>query len=594
MSDKKQKENKIEINFAQTMQDAFNEHIIKNSGEETMKEAIRQLSASGQGKKGKKPPRLSFSEDPTNRDQYAGIFKYKRNLLPDTVIKQIRVQNMHVAAVLRARGNHLSMFGHKRKDRFDIGIEIDIKPEFKDVIEPEQMIMVQERIDSLFSLLINSGHTKGLKESEKMTLPEFLDIQVRNGLAFGRFATEIVRDEEGKFHRFRPVDAATIFKTVQKGEAAESVRRSSIQLLQNATGEKLDPAFFENLIKDEYPWVQVVDGYPRQAFTAKELIVYSLFPSSDIEHNGYPVTPLDTIVNSVVTYQSIELYNKLYFQNGRAAKGFMVIRSDEIDQSAIEDVKQQFNASINNVNNSFRMPIFGIGKEDNVEWVSTQPQRKDGEFQFLFEQVTRNILAAFNISPEEIPGYQHLSRGTSQQALSESNNEYKLIAARDTGLRPLILKIQDFFNEKLFPLMDQELSQLCYINFSGFDAETKQQESTRLQQDMPIHYNYDEIMDEVDKDTVGAALAGQMPFNDRYQQIASAFVDMNMLSFNFMKSPSAFVDPLLKYKRDQFFVTHIQTLAQFNPEAAMAYYATRKDGFELLKKLVADYLEEEE
>src|SRR5690606_11242789 len=118
--------------------------------------------------------------------------------------------------------------------------------------------------------------------------------------------------------------------------------------------------------------------------------------------------------------------------------------SDEIDQSVIEDMKQQFNASINNVTNSFRTPIFGVAKEDTINWVSTQPQRKDGEFQFLFDQTTRNILSSFNMSPDELPGFTHLSRGTNQQSLSESNNEYKLIAARDTGIRPLLLHFEAF------------------------------------------------------------------------------------------------------------------------------------------------------
>lgn len=455
------------------------------------------------------------------------------------------------------------------------------------------MVKIQERIDRFAKVLINCGHTEGLREEDKMTLPEWLDLQARNGVAFGRFATEFIyEDEDNKiFNRFRTADVGTMYQSVKKGEYAEGIRRDSVKLLEELSGVKIDVDLLE---KDEYSWIQVVDGQPRQAFTPQEMVVYNLFPSSDVEHNGYPVTPLDTVITSITTHMAIELYNKLYFQNGRANKGMLVIKSDTMDQAVIEDVKQQYNASINNVQNSFRTPIFGVSVEDDVSWVSTETTQKDGEFQFLFDQTTRNILSAFNMSPDELPGFGHLSRGTSQQGLSESNNEFKLLAARDSGIRPLILKLQDFLNEKLFPIMDQELSQLCYITLAGFDAETKQQESTRIQQDMPIHYDYDQIMEEVDKDQVGDQMGGSIPFNEAYRQITDTSMTVGKYEEHFLNSPAAIVDPILRYRRDQFFQAHIEALAQYNPAAVQAWYVTRNNSMEMLKLFLKDYLDETE
>jgi hypothetical protein len=575
----------------QDTQNQYNDTIIKNSGNENIMMSLIKHATGSVNKR--HTPRLAFVEKPLQQDHYAGVYKLKKNLVPDNVIKQIRVQNLLVAGILRARGNTMSMMGHVRKDRFDVGVEVNIKPEFKDYIEPEQMIKIQERMDRFTKLLINCGHTDGLKEKEKMTLPEFLDIQTRNGLGFGRFATEMIYKDPNDtttFHRFRPADAGTFYPTVKKGELAESVRQGSIKLLETITGQKIDS---DVLNQGEYDWVQVIDGFPRQAFTSDELLMYNLYPSSDIEHNGYPVTPIDTVLTSITTHMSIEVYNKLYFQNGRANKGMLVIQSDEIDDSIMEDIKQLYNASINDVTNSFRTPIFGVSKDDKVEWIPTTGQKKDGEFQFLFDQVTRNILSAFNMSPDELPGYGHLSRGTNQQGLSESNNEYKLIAARDTGIRPLILKIQDFFNEKLFPILDEELSQLCMISFAGFDADTKKDESTRLQQDLPIHYTYDVLMEEVEKEPVGEHLGGSLPFNEFYNTVLDKFFDVNKIKGEFVNSPAAFVDPLLKYRRDQFWFQNIETLKEFNPRAVQAYFATRKDNIDILKQLLQEFLDED-
>jgi hypothetical protein len=552
-------------------------------------------ATSGSAKRTKKTtvPRIAFTEDPISKDNYFGLFKNKKKLIPDYTIKKIRQEDHLIASILRARGNTMSMFGRIRKDRFDIGIECNVKPEFDEVITPEQRIKIQERIGKALDMLINCGSNEGVSNEDRMLLSEYFYIQGQNGLSFGRFATEVIYDEDDigskRFHRFRPVDAGTIMKAVKKGEYADDVRQSSIKLLEELNGSKIDP---DSALAGSYSWIQVVEGIPRQAFTQDEMLVCNLFPSTDVEHNGYPVTPLDTIIQSVTTHISIETYNRLYFANGRATKGMIVIKSDEIDQATIEGIKQQFNASINSVGNSFRTPIFGVSSEDNVQWLPLNQQKKDGEFQFLYDSVARNILSAFGMSPDELPGYGHLSKGTNQQSLSEANNEYKLTAARDTGIRPLILKFEDFINEQLFPLVDPELAQICTINLSGLDSDTRQDEALRLQQDMPIHMNMDEVLDYVDKQTAGKHLGGEVPFNERYQVIVDKYLETSQYMGHTI-DPAFMVDPTLKYRRDGFWFQQLEMLGQTNPEALQAYFASRPDAIDILKMLSEDMLDED-
>lgn len=538
-------------------------------------------------------PRMAFTEDPISKDNYFGLFKNKKKLIPDWTIKKIRQEDHLIASILRARGNTMSMFGRIRKDRFDIGIECNIKKEYEEILTPEQRIKIQERIGKSLNTLINCGNNEGVSVDERMLLSEYFYTSAQNGLSFGRFATEIVYDEDelGQrvFHRFRPVDAGTIMKAVKKGEYADDVRQSSIKLLEEMSGSKIDPS---SALAGSYSWIQVVEGIPRQAFTQDEMLVCNLYPSTDVEHNGYPVTPLDTIMQSVTTHISIETYNRLYFANGRATKGMIVIKSDEIDQATIEGIKQQFNASINSVGNSFRTPIFGVSSEDNVQWMPMNQQKKDGEFQFLYDSVARNILSAFGMSPDELPGYGHLSKGTNQQSLSEANNEYKLTAARDTGIRPLILKFEDFINEKLFPLVDPELAQICTISLSGLDSDTRQDEALRLQQDMPIHMTMDEVLNHVDKEGVGNHLAGNISFNERYQVIVDKYLETAHYMGHEIDPAYAF-DPILKYRRDGFFFQQMDLMMQLNPNAVAAYYTNRPDAIDLLKMLEQDMLEED-
>ena len=577
---------------------------LKKSGYESSNPVSPLLMAISQasGSANKKAPRLAFTENPAPMDNYLGLFKSKRRLVPDEILKQVRVTDHLVAAILRARGNMMSLFGHPRKNRFDVGMEIAIKQEFEKVFTPEQLSKVQFRIKNLESILINCGHTEGLEQQDRTTLADFLDIQARNGLTFGRFATEIIydrgedQDSEGRFpfFRFRAIDVSTIYRAVRKGEyVGNTLRLTAIKALQSLAGEnfKID---FNKLQEDEYAWLQVIDGTPRQAFTHDEMLVYNLYDSTDIEHNGYPVSPMDTVISSITTHISIDAYKKLYFQNGRASKGMLVIQSDEVDQPTLDNMKLQFNASINSVSNSFRTPIFGVGQSDKVNWLAMNEGAKDDDFQFMYDQIARNILSAFNISPDELPGYSHLSRGTNSQTLSESNNEFKLTAARDTGLRPLILKFQTFFNEKLLPIIDPLLAKIVEVRFSGIDAQSKEQESTRLAQDMAVHMDYDQTLKEVDKDPIGHAMGGEFPFNERLQLIMDKYMNVSELRANFFKDPSAFVDPMLKYKRDPFALQYMQLMAQINPNAVKALIAPRPFALEFLKMNVEDMLEEDE
>jgi len=270
------------------------------------------------------------------------------------------------------------------------------------------------------------------------------------------------------------------------------------------------------------------------------------------------------------------------------------MKSDEADQSVIDNIKQEYMASINNVENSFRVPIFGVGREDDVEWISTVPTKKDGEFEFLYEQVSRNILSAFNMSPDELPGYTHLSRGTNQKTLSESNNEFKLTAMRDTGLRPLIIKWEDFLNRKLFPIMDAELAQICEIKISGLDAQSRQEESLRLQQDQPIHMNMDDVMDEVAKQPVGEHLGGKVLFNEYYTQVVDKYIDVGQYMGEVMNDPAYYFNTTLKFKRDAFWVQNMNILMQSNPEAFRAFYAEDPEFSFLMYKIFMEEMLEEE
>lgn len=156
------------------------------------------------------------------------------------------------------------------------------------------------------------------------------------------------------------------------------------------------------------------------------------------------------------------------------------------------------------------------------------------------------------MSPEELPGYAHLSRGTNNQALSESNNEYKLQAARDVGIKPLLKQWEDFLNASILPLFDENLSKLVSLHLMGLDAETAEKESVRIQQDMPVHMTYDEVLTKVEKDPVGREWGGEFPINPQWQQILDNHSGLMVgeIAAHFLGRPDLKDRPDLQYVRD--------------------------------------------
>ncbi len=577
------------------------EQLIKNQPELF---PLQKALSDATGKATERAPQLAFVESPNYNDAYAGVVKAKRNEIPDSILKMVRIQDHLVAAILRTRGGQFSQFGKKRADRFDKGMDVSIRPEFLKLLNTEQYEKVVERIKRLETILLNCGHTEGLESQQQLTLSQFLSVQIQNACTFGWMGTEVIYDlksapdKDGRFpfNRFRPVDAGTIYKTVRNGEQAGiNTRILAVKELERITGDtiKID---YEKLKQDRYAWAQQVEGIAKQYFTHEELLMHDFFPSTDVERNGYPVSPIETVISSITTHISIDTWKRLYFQNGRATRGALVINSDDVDSPTLEKFRQEFQASINGVQNSFRTPLMGLSKEDSVEWLSFAGDKADDSFEFIYDQIARNILATFQMSPDELPGYGHLSKGSNSQTLSESNNEFKMEAARDSGLTPLLQHFENFFNQRLIPIIDPILAKIVVLKFAGLDAESKEQESTQLQQNMPTHMSYNDVLHHVDKSPIPKYLGGDVPFNERIQLVWDKFSNVGEIKEFFMGSIGASSDPMLRFKRDPFFLQNMQLMAQVSPNTLLAYFAPRpaEITMQMIEMEIDDLLEEDE
>ena len=513
--------------------------------------------------------RLAFEMAPNenNQGEFSSLYTAKTRLTPDHILKGITGPGGDelLNQILQARSNVIGSFGRPRTDRFSVGFEfVPMNADDDKLDDPNKSEEVKEQIHLAKEVLWNCGY-KGLEEDFPPNLSQTLKMITRDGLTFGRCAIEMIyipdkaNPGQKKPHSFRAVDAGTIYRIKPKAETQQDIRQQAIKLLQELKNEKIDPSKYE---QDAYRWVQVVEGKPVQAFTAEELIVYNFYPVTNIDYSGYPLTPIDQALSAIITHINISLHNRLYFQNGRATRGMLVFNSDSMDETAAQKIRLQFHQTINNVNNSWRMPVFVVGQEEKVSWQQMDAGGRDAEFQFLMDNNSRIIMGAFQMSPDELPGYNHLSRGTNTQSLSESNNAYQLTASRDSGLRPLIYDIQDLLNTHIFPRFFHSLSKTHQLVLSGLDKDDPEKEATRLATDIPLHMTYNDVLKKVEKDVIPQNLGGEYPLNPQFQQVLEKYLSVGQIMESFFGIQGASTDPRFAWYRDPLWMQREQILIQ--------------------------------
>lgn len=532
---------------------------------EQPEDLIKSLNTIESIRRGGEVVELTFKEDP-KQNSYNGVWKPKRGLVPDNMKKAIARKNDLVASILQARANFGSAFGRELQDRFSTGFRIEPRPGIMQKLDEKQREELLDEIDDVSNRLATCGDTEGFSVDRQESMSKFMYQSFRNGVLFGAFATEVIwkdspGSEEPVFHAFRAVDSGTIHYAHPKVERQDpQIREKALDLLQQFFNEKLNR---ENVKEYKYAYYQVINNTPVQGFTDKEMFYWPLYPCTDIELGGYPVTPIDTALTAIVTHLNITSHNRLYFQNGRAARGMVIIQSEDEDASFVEVIRQHFAASVTGVDKAFRVPVFGIGTEDKITWQPMESQGgRDMEFQYLSDQNSRIILSAFQMSPEELPGYQHLSRGSNNQSLTESNNEYKLEAARDIGIRPILANFQDFLNTRILPLFSKRVAKYCVLKLYGLDADTPEREASRIAADAPLHGTQDDIQERVEKEPYGKEWGGEFPLSPSYQQILDRYFTVGEIKEHFFGRKDASKDPSLQYYRDEYWFNYQQMLMQ--------------------------------
>lgn len=399
---------------------------------------------------------------------YSLGYKDRRSNLTYDILRQMTGSLSVLAAIVNTRVNQVATFTSPYRRTRNIGFEIKHKDRDHKLSKSEKRFIVD-----LESFISNCGRPEENKFSDRPrdNFEQFTRKVIRDRMTFDQMTFELVPDRKGQPFEFVAVDASTI--RVAADPSAEQHRnkkqesRELKNFLENYAGSSLAyPVVQDAAKKGKASFVQVWQGSIVRAYKRSELAFCIANPRTDIRSNGYGYAETEQLVNVITSQLWAEEYNRNFFKQGAAPKGLLNIRGDNIAPEQLEAFKRQWVANVAGAENAWRTPIM---QSEEIQYLNLQTSNLDMEYSRWLEYLIKIICAVYLIAPEEIGFY--LSPGGMQQPTFDSNNEWKLKASKDRGLRPLLRFYADSINRNIIDKLDDHF----YLDFVGLDELTEKE-----------------------------------------------------------------------------------------------------------------------
>ncbi|MDH3324311.1 MAG: phage portal protein, partial [Candidatus Peregrinibacteria bacterium] len=218
---------------------------------------------------------------------------------------------------------------------------------------------------------------------------EFISKILRDSLTYDQLSFENVRDRGGKLQKIIATDS------------------SLVRLLNSQ-----DPRYYDQFKALEYK------GYlPKYCMahmgdilihpvTGKQVIFYPWElgfgvrnKTTDVNKQGYGIGELEVSMQLVTYILWSFQYNGNFFKQGSQPKGFINIKDGNMDNTTLNDFKDNWRQLMTSVHNSHKTPVFeGI----DLEWIDLQKGNRDMEFNQWVEFLLVIFCSTYRIDPSEL------------------------------------------------------------------------------------------------------------------------------------------------------------------------------------------------
>lgn len=399
-------------------------------------------------------PAKAFFIDPLDFNANLG-YKDKAYSLTYTTLKRMAGTPI-INAIIKTRKNQIADFAEPQADRYSTGFVIRKKA--KNGVDSRMDEKDKKVANAITDFILNCGSETSWVNDDFDT---FIRKIVDDSLTYDQMTFECIRNRRGKLERFVAVDASTF------------------RMADTAFQEDYKNAFFNNrgasnwnshgdLVRKEVngylpQYVQIYQNAVVNDFYPWELCFAVRNPSTSIYSNGYGVSELEELINVITSMLWGDEYNRRFFSQGSAPKGLLRVRGG-MSESALQQFKQQWQAMINGVMNSWKTPVV----EADVDWIDLQKNNKDMEYSSWMEYLIKLACAIYSIDPSEI-GWD-ISRSGGNSGLFEKSEAERIQNSKDKGLYPMLKFIQRKINKYIVEQINPEF-EFVFMGMNGMTIE---------------------------------------------------------------------------------------------------------------------------
>ena len=443
------------------------------------------------------PPTKAYFIDPLQFNANLGYKDKPYSLTYTTLLKMSKVPVIN--AIIKTRKNQIADFAEPQENRFSTGFIIRKKPKFG---KEQKMTKQDEKTaEAITEFLMNGGNASNWNNDDFDT---FIRKIVNDSLIYDQMTFECIRNRRGELETFKAVDASTF--RIADSYFSEDYENEFFKRYGAVVWENNNE--YGKKINGYYPsYVQVYQNIKVNDFYPWELCFGIRNPSANIHANGYGCSELEELINVVTSMLWSDEYNRRFFSQGSAPKGFLRVKGVN-NEAALQQFRQQWQSMITGVMQAWKTPVV----EADVDWIDMQKSNRDMEYNSWLEYLIKIACSIYAIDPTEI-GWD-IARSSGSTGMFESSQEQRLKHSKDKGLYPLLKFIQKKINKYIVSQLNPEF-EFCFVGLNGLTIQEE------LDMDIKKGQSFMTINELREKYDLKPLEFGDIPSNSAYLQAKS-------------------------------------------------------------------------
>lgn len=395
----------------------------------------------------------SFFIDPLEFNSNLG-YKDKPFSLTYTTLKRMSKTPI-INSIIKTRKNQVADFAEPQENKYSTGFVIRKKP--KGGVEQKMDNKDKKIAFAITDFILKGGNTSQWGYDDFDT---FIRKIVEDSLVYDQMTFECVRNRRGQLESFIATDAATF----RMADSYFDKDYNNVFFQRHGANVWQDRSDFGLKVHGYYPaYVQIYQNMKVNEFYPWELCFGIRNPSTSIWANGYGCSELEELINVVTSMLWSDEYNRRFFSQGSAPKGFFRVKGTN-NEAALQQFKQQWQSMITGVMQSWKTPVI----EADVDWIDLQKNNRDMEYSSWIEYLIKIACAVYSIDPSEI-GWD-ISRSNGNGGLFEGSQEQRLKHSKDKGLYPLLKFLQRKLNKYIVEQINPDY-ELVFVGLNGLTIE---------------------------------------------------------------------------------------------------------------------------